>query len=405
MPIGSNTRVLARNHKIINQLLREAKSVWKAAKGDSIIIYSSNTNNEWQFVASRPKRPMSSIVLDAGIKERILDDAKDFLNSKKWYADRGIPFRRGYLLVSLSWNCRDLLRLLTQPVQHGAPGTGKTSIIHSLAGELGLDVFIISLSRSNLDDNTLQELISYLPEKCIALMEDIDAAFHQSINRALEKPQTTVATGKEEPGSPQHSTSRITLSGLLNALDGVGAQEGRLLFATTNRCEALDPALRRPGRMDVHVEFKLASQYQAAELFKRFYSPESITPNKVKGASDEGKNGKDTGYSSPIREKLVDVELSPSPRKELDATELALLSETFKVNVPDREISMASLQGFLMRYKDRPRDAIGCVGGWVREERGEGNEIECTLEPPLQGDTWADVQTMTIEPHALNTNQ
>ena len=102
MPIGSNTRVFARNHKIINQLLREAKSVWKAAKGDSIIIYSSNTNNEWQFVASRPKRPMSSIVLDAGIKERILDDAKDFLNSKKWYADRGIPFRRGYLLVSLS---------------------------------------------------------------------------------------------------------------------------------------------------------------------------------------------------------------------------------------------------------------------------------------------------------------
>ena len=157
--------------------------------------------------------------------------------------------------------------------------------------------------------------------------------------------------------------------------------------------------------MDVHVEFKLASQYQAAELFKRFYSPESITPNKVKGASEEGKNGKDTGYSSPVREKLVDVELSPSPRKELDATELALLSETFKVNVPDREISMASLQGFLMRYKDRPRDAIGCVGGWVREERGEGNEIECTLEPPLQGDTWADVQTMTIEPHALNTNQ
>jgi chaperone BCS1 len=100
LPIGSDTRILARNHEIIHQLLREAKSVWKEAKGDSIIIYSSNVNNEWRFVASRPKRPMSSIVLDAGIKERILDDAKDFLNSKKWYADRGIPFRRGYLLVS-----------------------------------------------------------------------------------------------------------------------------------------------------------------------------------------------------------------------------------------------------------------------------------------------------------------
>jgi AAA+ superfamily predicted ATPase len=50
---------------------------------------------------------------------------------------------------------------------------------------------------------------------------------------------------------------------LLNALDGISAQEGRLLFATTNRYHTLDPALTRPGRMDLHVEFRLASQYQA----------------------------------------------------------------------------------------------------------------------------------------------
>jgi chaperone BCS1 len=220
-------------------------------------------------------------------------------------------------------------------------------------------------------------------------MEDIDAAFHQSINRAMERPQTTVANGNGGPESPQSSTSRITLSGLLNALDGVGAQEGRLLFATTNRYEALDPALKRPGRMDVHVEFKLASQYQAGELFKRFYSPESAAPNKGKSASDEGKNGEDSGYSSPVREKLVDVELpGPPPRKELDPAELALMSEMFKVKVPDREISMASLQGYLMRYKDRPYDAIGWVSEWVKEEKPEkGNVMECTPEPPLQGHT------------------
>src|SRR5882762_9232801 len=74
----------------------------------------------------------------------------------------GIPFRRGYLL-------------------YGAPGSGKTSMIHSLAGELGLDVYVVSLSRSGLDDTALSELISDLPERCIALMEDIDAAFHQGI--------------------------------------------------------------------------------------------------------------------------------------------------------------------------------------------------------------------------------
>ena len=72
-------------------------------------------------------------------------------------------------------------------IQYGAPGSGKTSIIQSLAGELGLDVYVISLSRMGLDDSGLNELISQLPEKCIALMEDIDAAFHRGINRRMDE--------------------------------------------------------------------------------------------------------------------------------------------------------------------------------------------------------------------------
>lgn len=93
-------RILARDHKVVNQMLLDAKNAWKTAKEELISIYSSNAKNEWRLITSRPKRPLSSIVLDIGIKEKILDDAKDFLNSKKWYTERGIPFRRGYLLVS-----------------------------------------------------------------------------------------------------------------------------------------------------------------------------------------------------------------------------------------------------------------------------------------------------------------
>src|SRR5882757_6395328 len=86
----------------------------------------------------------------------------------------GIPFRRGYLL-------------------YGAPGSGKTSIIHSLAGELGLDIYIISLSKNGLDDSTLNSLISSLPEQCIAIMEDIDAAFTHGLTR------DTAGTELEDP--------------------------------------------------------------------------------------------------------------------------------------------------------------------------------------------------------------
>ena len=56
-------------------------------------------NNQWRYIASRPKRPLTSIVLDPGVKDVILDDARDFMLSKSWYTTRGIPFRRGYLLV------------------------------------------------------------------------------------------------------------------------------------------------------------------------------------------------------------------------------------------------------------------------------------------------------------------
>lgn len=99
-------------------------------------------------------------------------------------------------------------------------------------------------------------------------MEDVDAAFYNAVNRSSEDQDVQSGFHAGPFGPP---TSRVTLSGLLNALDGLAAQEGRILFATTNRYKALDPALTRPGRMDIHIEFKHASRYQAEELYKSFY--------------------------------------------------------------------------------------------------------------------------------------
>ena len=213
-------------------------------------------------------------------------------------------------------------------------------------------------------------------------MEDIDAAFHHSISRVAENPEKRLLTGDKTPEPSSSDTPKISLSGLLNALDGVGAQEGRLLFATTNRYETLDAALRRPGRMDVHVEFKLASQYQAAELFKRFYMPdEEATATRVEDVSEDRESDKDSGYATPPKEKLVDVELPkgkkllPSREKELGPVELVLLSEKFKRCIPDREFSVAALQGYLMMHKGRPYDATEFVDAWVQEEKAKRAEV------------------------------
>jgi chaperone BCS1 len=215
-------------------------------------------------------------------------------------------------------------------------------------------------------------------------MEDIDAAFHHSISRTPENSETlkkAIAGDKSGPAPPSTDTPKISLSGLLNALDGVGAQEGRLLFATTNRYETLDAALRRPGRMDVHVEFKLASQYQAAQLFKRFYMPDDVTPTKVEEVADDGESDKDSGYATPPKEKLVDVELPEGEKllasqgKEPDLAELVLMSEKFKERVPDREFSMAAIQGYLMMHKGRPYDALECAEAWVQEEKAKKGKV------------------------------
>jgi mitochondrial chaperone BCS1 len=284
--------------------------------------------------------------------------------------------------------------LINYQLQYGAPGSGKTSIIHSLAGELDLDVYVISLSRARFDDSSLNALIAELPEKCIALMEDIDAAFHRSLNREPEpEPEPTAQPegvdkrapppGANIPNAPNAlppPPSQITLSGLLNALDGVGAQEGRILFATTNKYSALDPALCRPGRMDLHIEFQLTSRYQAQELFRTFYLP-NHDHNEEETESEKG--SQDSGYSSTnVEGDLIDldtvVERPKVPESQslanghsarhLDRREISDLASRFAQLIPERKISVASLQGYLMTYKTQPSDAVRNFSEWIEKE-------------------------------------
>ena len=170
-------------------------------------------------------------------------------------------------------------------------------------------------------------------KRCIALIEDIDIAFHRTLNR-------------EQMGSkiPQNQPTRISLSGLLNALDGVGAKEGRILFAIASRYEALDPALRRPGRIDYLVEFKLASRDQAGELFKEFYL---FTPR-----------------ASPHKDHATSEDVAISE-------ELDVLAGQFKESIPEREFSMDALQGYLMMHKNQPHRAVEGARKWVGEEMAE----------------------------------
>lgn len=119
----TSSSILARSIDVLNNLIKDTMTSYSAAQEHTISIFVSessvqrfrvmsdfrlvadilrSSNDYWRHAASRPKRPLKSIILDPGIKDLLLNDARDFLTSKTWYQERGIPFRRGYLLVSAS---------------------------------------------------------------------------------------------------------------------------------------------------------------------------------------------------------------------------------------------------------------------------------------------------------------
>ncbi|TDL26593.1 P-loop containing nucleoside triphosphate hydrolase protein [Rickenella mellea] len=337
--------VVARSNTILKKLVLEAKKEYEKDAEHRVHIFMADSYGSWRWNGARQKRPMSSIVLEPGVKDMILNDCKDFLRSEDWYAERGIPFRRGYLL-------------------HGVPGSGKTSLIHSLAGELGLDIYVVSLSMKGMSDNTLQTLMGHVPSRCILLLEDLDAAFTRSVTRdstSTGAPVVTAKTSTAAASTTESDGSTLSLSGLLNSLDGVAAAEGRLLFATTNHIERLDPALSRPGRMDVWVNFTNASKWQAEGIFKCFF------PCKKSESTDEKTEaqGPTAERNLPGSKKKASKHVVPL----LEETEINELAKRFGEAIPEDELSVASLQGYLLKNKTRPRECVDEVADWIIKER------------------------------------
>jgi len=232
-------RTWGRRQDSLYKILNLVNDSQKAISGVEVRVFSGGY---WQKIGYKSARRVSSILSGDGAANKLLKDARWFLLSSNWYADRGIPYRRGYLF-------------------YGEPGTGKTSLAHVLASELDIPLYFLPLG-SVKDDDDLNEAFLQVKPRSILLIEDIDVA-RASMERSKES-----ESGSDD--GEKKSRSGITLSGLLNVIDGIVASDGRILIMTTNHPDNLDAALVRPGRVDVRLSFGKVSKEDALPMIQRF---------------------------------------------------------------------------------------------------------------------------------------
>ncbi|SPQ26208.1 ef37c560-fc9c-449e-89a2-2846f60da9fa [Thermothielavioides terrestris] len=224
---------------------------------------SKRTYDEtWDTTILRPLRPLETVHFDEETKKALVADIENYLdvNTRRFYNRRGIPYRRGFLL-------------------HGPPGTGKTSLSLALAGRFGLELYLLHMP-SVRDDSVLEKLFTALPPRCLVLLEDIDAVGIKRRARKNVKDDSSDDSDKDDDKDDSDSDndrgrSSCTLSGLLNVIDGVASQEGRIVLMTSNFAEKLDKALVRPGRVDKMIYLGHISQRSAELMFLRMYGPDA----------------------------------------------------------------------------------------------------------------------------------
>lgn len=287
----------------------------------------------WDTTILRPIRPLETVHFDEKTKLELVADIETYLNqtTRKFYTERGIPYRRGYLF-------------------HGPPGTGKTSLSLALASYFNLELYLLHIP-SIRDDNDLENLFTALPPKCIVLLEDIDAIGIQRRKKFDADDSSSDGSKSDSDASSARSFGRCrcTLSGLLNVLDGVASQEGRIVLMTSNVAHKLDRALVRPGRIDKMIFLGNISQQSAKGMFERMYRPHPS----------------------------VDVSLVEKNLELLrDEKEFDRLADDFSSQVPNEIFTPAQLQGYLLNHRGAPEEAAQRIAEWVVEEKAVMEEAQ-----------------------------
>ena len=203
------------------KFISEMDHFHKSGDKTNIKVYGPSSKGYWEILCKNPRRDVKTVFVDK--KKDILDDMEEFLKSETDYRIFGHPYKRNYLF-------------------YGPPGNGKTSFINAMASKYNLNLYLISFSHS-ITDEIFKKLVSGLSYNSLLVMEDIDVLFTKE-NRSL------------------------TMSTVLNTLDGLARKNRVICVMTTNHFEKLTDVFKRPGRLDMIVQFNKADVECFREMAK-----------------------------------------------------------------------------------------------------------------------------------------
>ncbi|KAK8497466.1 hypothetical protein V6N12_016990 [Hibiscus sabdariffa] len=249
----------------LKHVMKEGKAI--AADNRQRRLYSNGAGQSfhgprggttWTHVSFEHPATFETLAMDEKKKKEIKKDLLKFSNGKDYYAKVGKAWKRGYLL-------------------YGPPGTGKSTMVAAMANFLNYDVYDLELTtvKNNVE---LRRLLIETSNKSIIVIEDIDCSLDLTGQREGKKKKKEEKS--EEGTDPisamskneERKESEVTLSGLLNFIDGIWSACGgeRIIVFTTNHVEKLDPALIRRGRMDKHIEMSYC-RFEAFKVLAKNY--------------------------------------------------------------------------------------------------------------------------------------
>jgi chaperone BCS1 len=239
-----NIRCLSRSKALMNDMLDTATFVEAGAAKAAIQVFSlrvTQYEQTWVSVGSYPILKNMVPLVNADTFGVISECLKRFAETKEWFDENHITYKRTFLFS-------------------GPPGTGKSTLAMQIAMMTGRDVYLVDLQ--NIRGSDFTNIVGSIPSGSVMLLEDVHGCDELLKREPLED------------GNRYVSSQGPDLSQVLNVLCGIIPLADIITIMTTNYKERLEPALYRPGRVDVDVEVGYLNNEAILAWVDRTYGPE-----------------------------------------------------------------------------------------------------------------------------------